>query len=155
MDFIMDGGPCEVGVESTILDLCREDTVILRPGGAPREAIEEALGRRVIVLEKSDVRTPGQFESHYAPRAEVTLAPTEALEQRAAEYRMRGFKVEVIPQPEARGLYAALREADQRGADVIVVAVPAEKGLGLAIADRLRRAAGPRSRERANPEVDG
>lgn len=144
VDFIVDGGPCSVGVESTIVDLSGGEPAILRPGGVTREAIEEALGRRVPVLEKTDVRAPGQLESHYAPRAEVVVTKAEEIESRAAELRKRGLKVEVLARPEARGLYAALREADGRGADVVVVGRPAEEGIGLAVADRLRKAAGPR-----------
>ena len=144
VDFIVDGGPCAVGVESTIVDLSGGAPAILRPGGVTCEAIEEALGRRVPVREEGEVRAPGQLESHYAPRAEVVIATREEVESRAAELRKRGLKVEVLARPEARELYAALREADGRGADVVVVGRPAEEGIGLAVADRLRKAAGPR-----------
>ena len=144
VDFILDGGPCDVGVESTIADLSGAEPAILRPGGVTREAIEEALGRKVGVREKSRVRAPGQLESHYAPRAEVVIVRVGEEEARAAELRKRGLKVEVLARPEAATLYASLREADARGADAIVVVAPPEEGLGLAVADRLRKASGPR-----------
>jgi len=144
VDFILDGGPCDVGVESTIVDLSGAEPAILRPGGVTREAVEEALGRRVEVREKGEVRAPGQLESHYAPRAEVVVVKPGEAEARAAELRKKGLTVEVIARPEAQTLYAFLREADARGADAIVVVAPSEEGLGLAVADRLRKAAGPR-----------
>jgi L-threonylcarbamoyladenylate synthase len=144
VDFILDGGACDVGVESTIVDLSGNEPAILRPGGVTREAIEETLGRRVPVREKSGVRSPGQLESHYAPRAEVVVAKSDDIDRRVAELRKRGLKVEVLARPEARNLYALLRDADARGADVIVVAEPSEAGIGLAVGDRLRKASGPR-----------
>jgi L-threonylcarbamoyladenylate synthase len=144
VDFILDGGPCEVGVESTIVDLSGAEPAILRPGGVTREAIEEALERKVEVREKGLVRAPGQLDSHYAPRAEVIVVKPGEAEARAAELKRKGLKVEILERPEAPTLYAWLREADARGVDAVVVVAPSEEGLGLAVADRLRKAAGPR-----------
>jgi L-threonylcarbamoyladenylate synthase len=145
VDFILDGGPCGIGIESTIVDLSGGEPAILRPGGLTREAIEEAMGRRVEVREKGGVRAPGQLESHYAPRAQVVVVEPGRAGARAEELRRRGLRVEVLARPEAPTLYAALREADARGVDAVVVAAPSEEGLGLALADRLRKASGPRS----------
>ncbi|HXX92554.1 MAG TPA: L-threonylcarbamoyladenylate synthase, partial [Planctomycetota bacterium] len=144
VDFILDGGPSTVGVESTIIDCSGPEPSILRPGGVTREAIQEALGRPVEVIGTGEIRVPGQLESHYAPRAEVVPVSPGELEGRAAELRTRGLNVEVLREPEARTLYASLREADARGADAVVVVLPALEGLGLAVADRLRKAAAPR-----------
>lgn len=144
VDFILDGGPCDVGVESTIVDLTGEEPVILRPGGVTREALEKVLGHPVSVRLQSGTRAPGQLNSHYAPRATVVLGTAQDIGRRAEEWKRRGLRVEVLPDPAAHDLYASLREADARGADVIVVARPSEEGLGLAVADRLRKASGPR-----------
>ena len=144
VEFTLDGGPCRVGVESTIVDVSRGDPVILRPGGVTKEAIEEALGRAVPVLHASEVRVSGQLASHYAPKAEVVLVRPEDLPSRVAELRTRGFRVETLEHPEAESLYAFLRAADGRGADMVVVVEPPQEGLGLAVGDRLRKAAAPR-----------
>lgn len=146
VDFILDGGPCPVGIESTIVDLSGGGPALLRPGGIPREALEEALGRPIPAAGPAGPRAPGRLEAHYAPRARVILAGGGTLEARAEELRSRGLRVEVLRLPEdseeaARVLYARLREADARGVDAIVAAVPPEEGLGGAIADRLRKAA--------------
>ncbi|NUT50226.1 MAG: threonylcarbamoyl-AMP synthase [Saccharothrix sp.] len=167
VDFVLDGGPCQVGVESTIVDAMNETPAILRPGGVTREDLEAALGHPVAVGSASGgVRVPGQHPSHYAPRARVVLVEPEALLAEAQLAQERGHRVGVILPPSladtpvkahavvavprstaayARGLYGFLRELDQLGCDLVVASLPAEDGLGLAIANRLRRAAGPRS----------
>jgi len=161
VDVVLDGGPCRVGVESTIVDLSGTQPAILRPGGVAREAIERVAGRPVPPREAGDVRAPGTLPAHYAPRALVVLAPPDELVPRARELQRRHLKVALLlpdgaPDPPpglgcvrvpadieglARHLYAALREVDDRRFDVVVVAPPSEEGLGAAIADRLRRAA--------------
>lgn len=143
-DFLLDGGPCAVGLESTIVDLSSGEPGILRPGGVTREALEEALGRPVPVRASGPVRAPGRLESHYAPRARVVLAEPGERVRRAEAFRREGLRVVEIPSPAPEKLYAALRAADREGADVIVVGLPREEGLGLAVADRLRKAAGPK-----------
>ena len=153
VDLILDGGPCAVGVESTIVD-CSGETAILRPGGVTREAIERLIGP--IGLGGS-TQAPGTLATHYAPRARVVLATEET-----AAAQARGFTGRVVvmsrrdpggvewralpgtPEGAARDLYAMLRQADADGFDAVVVALPPEEGLGLAVADRLRKAAGPR-----------
>lgn len=163
VDFILDGGPCAVGVESTIVDVTREVPRVLRPGGVPREALEEALGCAVeLVTHATDVRAPGLLESHYAPRAGLWLVPLAQLAAEAEARSMQGERVVVLAPrsvalpsgvvhlevPEdapgyARVLYARLRDADALG-DVILAAPPGESGVGLAVRDRLQRAAAPR-----------
>jgi L-threonylcarbamoyladenylate synthase len=146
VDYVLDGGPCSIGVESTIVDLSSGDPVILRPGGLTRERLEEALGRPVPVKGVGPVRVSGQLESHYAPRAEVLILRPGEGEGRAAALRSKGRKVVVLTEKdvEARELYASLRRADDSGAEVIVVPLPDTVGLGLAVADRLQKAAARR-----------
>jgi L-threonylcarbamoyladenylate synthase len=164
-DFVLDGGPCEVGVESTIVDATGDIPSILRPGGVTREDLEAVLGFPVAVPSTSRVRVPGQHPSHYAPRARVVLVEAEKVVAEAALATELGHRAGVLLPPAladapvkahavvaipastaayAQGLYGFLRELDQRGCDLIVASLPAEEGLGLAIANRLRRAAGPR-----------
>ncbi|MGW1957906.1 L-threonylcarbamoyladenylate synthase [Streptomyces sp. NPDC001920] len=166
VDFVLDGGPCQVGVESTIVDATGEFPSVLRPGGVTREELEAVLGRPVAVPSTSRVRVPGQHPSHYAPRATVVLVEPEDVVTEAERAQGLGHQVGVLLPPAhagaavkanavvavpgstaayARGLYGYLRELDLQGCDLIVASLPKEDGLGLAIANRLRRAAGPRS----------
>ena len=147
VDFILDGGPCTIGVESTIVDFSSGDPVILRPGGLTREKLEKALGRPVAVRGIGPVRVSGQLESHYAPKAQVVAVTPGEVESKAAGLSRDGKKVVVLSMKDvtAKKLYASMRRADESGADIIVVPTPDEKGLGLAVGDRLRKAAGRRS----------
>ncbi|GLY77981.1 L-threonylcarbamoyladenylate synthase [Actinoallomurus iriomotensis] len=165
IDFVLDGGACEVGIESTIVDATGETPSILRPGGVTREDLETVLGRSLAVHSTSRVRVPGQHPSHYAPRARVVLVEPEKVVAEAELAQELGHRVGVLVPSSfaeapvkvhavvavpgsmaayARGLYGFLRELDQAGCDLIVASLPVEEGLGLAIANRLRRAAGPR-----------
>jgi L-threonylcarbamoyladenylate synthase len=165
VDYVLDGGPCAVGVESTIVDLSRGRPVLLRPGGMAREQIEPITGP----LAARDVEAPaapGTLASHYAPRAElVAVAPAEVpaavaaarargrrvavLAPRAAFAAWQGLRATARELPDdiagiAHELYAALRDLDAAGIEVVVAALPPSAGLGEAIGDRLRRAAAPR-----------
>jgi L-threonylcarbamoyladenylate synthase len=149
-------------VESTIVDVSGESVVILRPGGVTRERVNAILGCDVPVLTESPVRVPGQMPSHYAPSAKVVLVGAHELAERVTALRAEGRRVAVLTPPGtgavgadvevacadadefAKGLYAALREFDAAGCDVVVAVEPPASGLGLAIGDRLRRAAAPR-----------
>jgi L-threonylcarbamoyladenylate synthase len=146
VDFILDGGACSIGVESTILDFSSGSPVILRPGGLTRERLEEALGKTIPVKTSGAVRVSGQLESHYAPRALVVVVPPADAPRTGAELREKGKNVVILVEKDvvAQELYASLRRADDSGAEVIVVPLPEETGLGLAVADRLRKAAGKR-----------
>ncbi|MEW2416944.1 L-threonylcarbamoyladenylate synthase [Streptomyces sp. NPDC046866] len=165
VDFVLDGGPCEVGVESTIVDTTGDVPTILRPGGVTSEDLEAVLGYPPAVPSSSPVRVPGQHPSHYAPRARVVLVEPEQVVAEAELAQELGHRVGVfLPAPfadtpvkahavvavptamsaYARGLYGFLRAFDRQGCDLIVASLPGEEGLGLAIANRLRRAAGPR-----------
>lgn len=163
VDLVLDGGPCTVGLESTIVDLSGEEPAILRPGGLPGEEVERVLGRPVPVRTSSKVRVSGSLASHYAPRAGVVLVEPREAVSRTGLLRSRGQRVAVLgpasltmhsdiprfdlpddPADAARVLYARLREADTEGYDVLVVCLPRAEGLGLAVRDRLARAAAPR-----------
>jgi L-threonylcarbamoyladenylate synthase len=163
VDYVLDGGPCSVGVESTIIDLSRGAPVLLRPGGMPREAIEALIGP----LRSADAdapAAPGTLASHYAPHAEVYAVELSQVPHAVAAAKGRvgilapasafaawgDLAGERYPLPDdvegmARGLYAALRDLDARGVDVVIAALPPAAGLGEAVGDRLRRAAGPRT----------
>lgn len=147
VDLIVDGGPCAVGVESTILDLTVAVPTILRPGGVTAEEIEGVLARPVEQVAVGPSRAPGMLASHYAPRCEVCLVDSgAAAELRAAERRAAGRTVRVIGAPAAPELYGLLRAADADGIDELVVIRPAAVGLGVAVRDRLAKAAAPRPR---------
>jgi L-threonylcarbamoyladenylate synthase len=162
VDYVLDGGKCEVGVESTIVDFSRGRPVLLRPGGMPREAIEAIVGP-LAAPDAAAPAAPGTLASHYAPRAEViacelgevpaavravsgkvaVLAPASAF----AAWGDLGAVAFALPDDVAgmaRELYAALRDLDAAGVDVVIAALPPAAGLGEAVGDRLRRAAGPR-----------
>jgi L-threonylcarbamoyladenylate synthase len=164
VELILDGGPCAVGLESTIIDVSGEAPALLRPGGTPLEAVERVLGRPVELQSRSAVRAPGMLASHYAPRAGVVASGPSELYARAEALVDQGRRVAVLapadqPLPGgatllavpaqaeglARVLYASLREVDERGFNVVVVLLPPREGLGLAVLDRLARAAAPRS----------
>jgi L-threonylcarbamoyladenylate synthase len=163
VDYILDGGACRIGLESTILDLSSGEPTVLRPGGIPVEALQEATGRALSVQSNSAVRVPGHYPSHYAPKARVLLLAPSDVPGRVHTLSAHGHKVGVLSlSPETRPLraahhillptvveqaaplfYAALRQLDAAGCDVIITSLPPAHGLGLALADRLRRAAGP------------
>lgn len=146
VDAVLDGGPCAIGVESTIVDATQERVQLLRQGGLAQEALEEFLGYPVREAVRSEVRVSGRLESHYAPRAEVILVePSEAPARAEALYR-EGRRVILLSTGDvAPGkLYESLRKGDGSGVDVIVAPLPPDEGLGRAVRDRLRKAAAPR-----------
>ncbi len=164
VDVVLDDGPCRVGLESTIVDCSRREPAILRLGGVPRERIETLVGAPVPVLDAGEVRAPGTLSAHYAPHARVVLVDeTTLVAQAAIELARRAnvgvisphlpehldARVEVLAVPAdagayAHALYRSLRDADARGLDVVLAVPPVARGLGAAVADRLRRAAGGR-----------
>lgn len=147
VDLVLDGGPCAVGLESTIVDCTLDPPVLLRPGGVPVEQLDEVLGARVQRHDSGPSRAPGMLASHYAPSCRVELAADASAAAALVEaHTAAGRRVQVHdPNGDlagyARDLYGALRRADVEGLDVLVVVTPPAQGLGLAINDRLRRAA--------------
>jgi len=158
---LLDGGACEVGVESTIVDCTQAaGPRVLRLGGIPRDELEAALGGPVPLANAGEVRAPGTLASHYAPRARLIACALGEVDLRVAEARADGLRVGVwaheapreadtfVPasgesRMRARELYDVLRKLDA-AVDVIVVALPEQDGVGEAIIDRLRRASTPR-----------
>ena len=149
IDALLDGGPCVVGLESTILS-CLGAPTLLRAGGIPAEAIAACLGRPLVSSQNPDAPTsPGQLLSHYAPQGQVRLNATEA----GPGEVMLGFgpmpaDLNLSPSGDlteaAARLFGCLHQLDAMGAQNIAVAPVPEYGLGRAINDRLRRAAAPR-----------
>lgn len=147
IDFILDGGPALVGVESTIVDCTGDLPRILRHGAITKEMIEESTGLEVVEEEETDIRVSGSLEKHYAPKAEVILnviaEPGEGFIALSAIPTPKGAIRLASPSTTdeyARVLYAALRSADAEGIKKIAVIPPEGEGLALAIKDRLVRA---------------
>ena len=147
VDYILDGGPSPIGVESTIVDCTVSPPQILRPGGIANEEIERLLGTAANDV-SGPSRASGMLASHYAPRATVEIVESRhEADSRAAAIADDGRHVDVLDPTTnlvaaAQQLYAWLRDADERGLDVIVAVLPPAAGLGHAIRDRLRKAAG-------------
>jgi L-threonylcarbamoyladenylate synthase len=162
IDLVLDGGPTSVGVESTILACLGGSVTLLRPGGAPRDAVEHALGRgvdeaRVAAEDGEAPLAPGMLVSHYAPRAMLRLDADavragEALLAFGSALPAGADRAATILNLSARGdlieaaanLFSHLRELDRAGAARIAVMPIPHDGLGEAINDRLMRAAAPR-----------
>jgi len=149
VDLILDGGACDVGIESTIVAVADDTVSLLRPGGITSEEIARAAGRPLASATPDGVTAPGMLSSHYAPAAPVRL---DATGKRAGEFLI-GFgpvagDISLSPTGDlveaAAGLFAALRRADAAAPAAIAVAPIPDVGLGRAINDRLRRAAAAR-----------
>ncbi len=148
---VLDGGPCPIGIESTILDLSGEKPMLLRPGGAALEDLEKILGPIARAQEGAQLRAPGMLERHYAPSLPLRLnaagvAKTEALiafgpEPLPGAARCISLSPTGDLQEAASRLFAALRALDNPAFSAIAVMPIPERGLGLAINDRLARAA--------------
>ena len=158
VSLILDGGECTVGVESTIVDLSGERPALLRPGGLPEERLRDVLGELERPERSTAPRAPGQLESHYAPRTRLVLvgeggarvgdgerAGLLAVREPDPELRARCAAVEVLsPSGDlvvaAARLFAALHRLDGADLDVIYAERVPERGIGVAIMDRLERA---------------
>lgn len=151
IDAVVDGGPCAVGLESTILDLTAQEPVLLRPGGLPAEALEAFLGPLATGGNAERPNAPGQLASHYAPAAGLRLnAASPAPGELMIGFGAVGGDLNLSPSGDlveaAADLFHILRSADDLAGPSgrIAVAPVPERGLGRAINDRLRRAAAPR-----------
>ena len=150
-DQILDGGACDVGVESTIIDCTGDVPRILRPGAVTAQMIQESTGLTVVdavVADREEIRVSGSLESHYAPDATVVLDQLPiagqgfiALADSATPAGVIRLAAPQTHQEFARVLYAALRAADNQAIAVVVVHQPAGDGIAIAIRDRLMRAA--------------
>jgi L-threonylcarbamoyladenylate synthase len=166
VDLVLDGGPCPVGVESTVVALAGGRPRLLRPGGVPLEAIEAAIGPVAAAPAGAEAtpEAPGQLPSHYAPRTPLTLLAgrddAERHARRRPDERVGLLALVPVPAPDAarfaavevlssdgdlreaaQRLFGALRRLDAAGLDRIVAEPCPDVGLGRAIMDRLRRAA--------------
>jgi L-threonylcarbamoyladenylate synthase len=149
-DQVLDGGPCAVGVESTIIDCTDNAPRVLRPGGITAEMIKESTGLIPTFVNASDlqeIRVSGSLEKHYSPAARVILDQIPVAGQGfiAPSRRVTPTDVKRLAAPKnidefARDLYAALRKADELGLAEVVVEQPTGEGLAIAIRDRLKRA---------------
>ncbi|MBS7607137.1 MAG: L-threonylcarbamoyladenylate synthase [Candidatus Bathyarchaeia archaeon] len=180
IDVIIDAGPTNIGVESTVLDMTHEPPQILRPGGVTYEELKTVLGNIIIhpaAVARSEVhvehaRSPGMKHKHYAPKAEMIVVEgkfdsiVEKVKELAEQYFRAGRRVGVLATDEslqeynfslwtvkslgsrsnlasaAKRLFRLLREFDEEGVDIIIAEGVPQEGLGLAIMNRLRRAAG-------------
>ena len=174
---ILDGGACDVGLESTVLDLCHDRPTILRPGGVTKDMLESVLGREVLLAgsilrplgENEVALSPGMRYKHYAPKGVVTLVdgPEERtvplLRRLCQEQKQAGKKACVLcftehlealagcdphdigsassPGEIAHRLFEILRRLDEEGMEVIFSEVIPPEGVGLAVMNRLGRAA--------------
>ncbi len=161
---ILDGGPCLVGIESTIVDCTRGAPVLLRPGHITREQVEAACGHAVLspeAMAQAAPRASGTLESHYAPRARVRLMSADELKQRLASLGVHAhnlglwsrqrpahagagvlWRAQAVQAAEAaQQLFAVLRELDAQGVQQIWVEWPPETPEWEGVRDRLRRAA--------------
>ncbi len=157
VSMILDGGPVQHGLESTVLDVTSDEIVMLRPGAIPLARLEAVVGTTIARAEGSSSnrpQSPGQLESHYATHAPLRLNATEVREGEALLAfgpqvpATSGAVVNLSPTGDlieaAANLFAALRDLDARNPSAIaVMSIPAH-GLGDAINDRLKRAAAPR-----------
>lgn len=157
VDLVIDGGRTEVGVESTVLDVSGGLPLLLRPGGVGLEVLEEALGAIGLPEGAMELRrSPGTRYRHYAPSVPVLLwasdAPWPVPEGEGAAVGYMGLRepggpaaapiLFETPEHYARGLFSGLRHLDRAGVSVIVADLPGPRGIGLALRDRLFRAAG-------------
>ncbi len=154
--YILDGGACKVGIESTIVAFDNGVGTVLRTGGLDIEAIERVIGKvNIQVNTSSNPRSPGQLKSHYAPGKKIMIGNLEELidEHRDKRVAILSFKkdynmpLQVVLSPTgdleeaARNFFAALRMLDKSPAEIILAEYVDDSGLGKAINDRLRRAA--------------
>jgi L-threonylcarbamoyladenylate synthase len=156
LELILDGGPCKIGLESTILQVNDNELILLRPGGITVEDIEKAIGHSVDLLSNPEnISAPGQMVSHYAPSKPIRL---DAHDVRANEgllafgQALEGARIVANLSPSANpteagaNLFAMMHDLDAADCAAIAVMPIPEEGLGQAINDRLRRAAAPRDK---------
>ena len=157
VDLVLEGGPTEVGIESTIVDLSGAGPVLLRPGRISRQELEQVVGSAVLEKSAGSPRHSGGLERHYAPRTPARLVPAYDLDNEIARLKE---KVAVLafsrpdervdywlrmprdPRAYAQKLYAALRQLDTAGCAEILIEAPPEAPGWAAVGDRLKRACG-------------
>ncbi len=165
LEVILDGGPCEIGLESTIVSCVSNEIMILRPGGVPVSAIENVLKQKVSIKSQSKIRTPGSLASHYATRTPLEIySDSKSVLSRLSELMYKGIRTAIVSRepyltsvlspsdnlhfilmpndPVAFGkrLYATLRKLDDANFEQILIEAPPDNLEWLAVADRLTRA---------------
>ncbi len=150
-DLILDGGPCQIGIESTIIDCTKQTPQILRPGGVTKEQVEELINldlNQKMITHGNDVKAPGLLESHYAPTAKVFLSGTPqpgdgflALSNIETPEGAIRLATPVNDEEYARQLYSAFRLADSKMLERIFVVPLKNEGIAVAINNRLSKAA--------------
>jgi len=165
VDMILDGGPCKIGLESTIVGFSGKTAIVLRPGGIPQTELAEVLNEKVTFpnRKKPRVRVPGSLDSHYAPLTPLEVWPTKSLLQRVLELKAQGLRTMLLgwsaaylswekdkdflyfsmpKEPTAYGnqLYTTLRRFDNGQFDRLLLEAPPNNPAWLAIVDRLQRA---------------
>ncbi len=162
VDLILDGGPCPVGVESTIVCFLEGKSRLLRPGGLPLEEIESVIGKMEVSPTEDRPSAPGMLPRHYAPRTPIVLDWNEKnlefyknknvglLAFQEAKNSVKFRHIEVLSEKgdmreAAANLFAAIRRLDALNLDLILAEPIPEIGLGRAIMDRLKRASGTKS----------
>ncbi len=154
--FILDGGACGIGIESTIVGFEGDQAIIHRLGGIGVEEIESVIGKVIVKIHSSsNPAAPGMLENHYSPLTKIILGQIEPLLKMHQHEKVGllsyandyGHAVQQILAPDqktttaAKNLFAALRWLDKQNLDLIIAELAPEHGLGLAINDRLKRAA--------------
>lgn len=155
VELVLEGGPSEVGIESTIVDLSGDTAVLLRPGHISKLQLEEALGAAVREADASSPKHSGGLERHYAPRTPARLIPSYDLDKEIARLKDK-VAVLAFSRPDegvdywlrmpkdaaayAQKLYGALRELDAAGCEEILVEAPPDAPEWAAVRDRLKRA---------------
>jgi L-threonylcarbamoyladenylate synthase len=149
VDLIIDGGPCTIGVESTIVDFTCDAPQLLRPGGIPQEDIELILGK-ILQEPQGESRASGMLNSHYSPSCQILLANDLAhANVLLAQQETMGNRTRLTLFSDdlpiyASTLYSQMRKADADGLDSLITIKPNQQGLGRAILDRLMKASAPR-----------
>lgn len=154
IQYILDGGPCPIGIESTIVGFEDSKPVVYRLGGLSLEAIEETIGQvKLMTHSTSNPKAPGQLQSHYAPGKKVILGSIEQLLETHPHGGVLSFQKDYRvtnqivlspsgkPEEAAQHLFESLRAFDKMNVSVILTELVPDQGLGRAINDRLRRAA--------------
>ena len=145
VDLVLDGGQCAIGIESTIVECTNSSVQILRPGKITALEIAATTGLTISALDGPS-RAPGMLLAHYAPKAKVELTTSLAEARKLRDqYTNNGVPTQILHHEDvttyALSLYDELRAADLRGNQVIVAVLPPDEGLGIAIRDRLSKAA--------------
>ena len=162
LDLILDGGRCPIGIESTIIDLSTPSPRIVRPGKITLPMIERVLGKLETITLNNPKQYPGSKPSHYAPRARVILASWDDVEQKVMQWHQCSKRIGLLSsylpaglpnniiwlrlseeaEEQSYELYHCLRHADHLNLDILIAVMPEDEGIGHAVRDRLRRAAG-------------